>query len=84
MYNCVIMCRSISYAQRGERILERNSIRSYIVKTPQQLSSEGCSYGLRLRDKNKDKAVIILKNSGVRIGKVYRIDSDGIYNEVNL
>lgn len=84
MNNCVIMCRSISYAQRGERILGRNSISSYIVKVPQQISDEGCSYGLRMHEKYKDKALIILKNAGVRTGKTFIVDSNGTYNEVKV
>ncbi len=78
----VIMCRSISYAQRGERILAGNNIGSYIIKAPQQVTSEGCSYGLKVGEKNRDKSIAILKNSGIRIGKVFRINSDGSYSEV--
>ena len=77
----VIMCRSISYAQRGERLLGRYNIGSYIVKVPQHISPEGCSYGLRVGEKNRDKALVILKNAGIRLGKVFRINSDGSYTE---
>ncbi len=78
----VIMCRSVSYAQRGERLLGRNNIGSYIVKAPQHVTSEGCSYGLRVGEKNWYKAFIILKNAGIRVGKVFRINCDGSYTEV--
>lgn len=78
----VIMCRSISYAQRGERLLGRNNIGSYIVKAPQHITSEGCSYGLRVGEKNWDKALTVLKNAGIRVGKIFRINSDGSYTEV--
>lgn len=84
MEKYVIMCRTISYAQRGERILGRNNIASYIVKAPQHLTSEGCSYGLRVGERSRDKAVVILRNSGIRLGKIFRVGSDGTYTEVGL
>jgi len=82
MEKIVIMCRSISYAQRGERLLERSNISASIVKAPQSVTSEGCSYGLRVGEKNKGKAIVILKNSGIRIGRIFKLESDGSFVEV--
>ena len=80
----VVMCRSLSYAQRGQRLLVGNNIAAYIIKAPQSVSLEGCSYGLRIKAADVDKVVIILKSAGIKVGKIFRVDAGGIFSEVSL
>ena len=80
----VVMCKSLSFAQRGQRLLAANNIVSYIVKAPQNLSLEGCSYGLKIKAMYIDKTLLILKSSGIRVGKVFGINSNGSFTEVAL
>ncbi len=84
MYKYVVMCRSLSYAQRGQRLLAGNNIVSYIIKAPQSVTLEGCSYGLRIKAADIDKSVMILKSSGIRVGKMFKVDINGSYDEVSL
>ncbi len=83
MDNYIIMCRSITHAQRAARLLERANIGAYIVKAPQGLSPEGCSYGLRIAGRNRHRATEILKMSGLRFGRVFRLLDDGSASEVD-
>ena len=78
----VVMCRSLSYAQRGQRLLAGNNIAAYIIKAPQSVTSEGCSYGLRIKSANIARTVIILKSAGIRVGKVFGVDAGGSFTEV--
>ena len=81
--NYVIMCRSVTYAQRAVKILERSGERAHMVKAPQGLTPEGCSYGVSLRSREPGTAVDKLKEAGVRIGRVYSVEM-GQWLEVEL
>ena len=83
MEKYVVMCRSLSYAQRGQRLLAANNVLCSVIKAPQRVSSEGCSYGLRVKALDIDKSVLILKSSGIKVGKIFRIDKNGSFIEVS-
>ena len=43
-----LTCRSLTYAQSVSRALGAVSIRNMIVRTPQNMSREGCGYAVRI------------------------------------
>ena len=43
-----ITFRSVTYAQKGQRLLEREGIRASLLRTPRWMEPRGCSYALRL------------------------------------
>ncbi len=77
MEYCIIMCRSLTYAQRALRLLERENIRARISKAPQGVTPEGCSYGVRLSMVNLQRAGAILGMNGIPTGRIYRLDGKG-------
>ena len=83
MDSYVIMCRSVTHAQRGLRLLENMGVRAYMLKVPQSLTAEGCGYGLKLRVKDPMIYVKEMKSAGLRTGRVFRLDG-GEYVEVGL
>ena len=44
MTQYLLMCRSLTYAQKSVKLLERSGITAAVVKAPQGLSSSGCGY----------------------------------------
>ncbi len=84
MENYIIMCRSVTYAQRALRLLERAGIPAYIAKAPQGMTPEGCSYGVRVARKNGHRAMEILRGAGIRMGRVYRQGPGNGAREVEL
>ena len=79
----MILCRSLTYAQRAAQLLERAGITAGVVKAPQSLSSRGCAYGVVLRKQEKE-ALRLLEANKLPIGKVYRRSAAGEYQEVTL
>lgn len=77
----LIMCRSLTNAQRASALLERRGISAAVIKAPQGLSSGGCGYALSLY-RRFDEAVILLKNSNLISGKQFRRLDSGEYTEV--
>ena len=41
---CLILCRSLTYAQRSSRVLERAGITAVVRKAPLCVSKTGCTY----------------------------------------
>lgn len=83
MTQYLIMCRSLTYAQRASSLLERSGITAVVVKAPQGLSTRGCAYALQLH-RRFDEAVSILKRNNLLTGKLFSRGGDGEYKEVRL
>jgi len=79
--NYLIMCKSLTNAQRGALLLERRGVSAAVVKAPQKLRGSGCGYALSLY-RRPDEAVEILKNNHLLTGKIYRRLENGEYLEV--
>lgn len=83
MKQYLIMCRSLTNAQKSKKLLEHNGIFGSVVKAPNELSSKGCGYAVSLRH-DMEAALAILKRSGLISGKIYERAQDGKYSEVVL
>ena len=67
----MITFRSITPAQRGQRILAAAGIACTLQRTPKKLAQQGCGYCLRLRSGDVTRAVEALREQGVNFSKVY-------------
>ena len=79
----LIMCRSLTGAQRAAKLLERSLIRASVTKAPAQLTRGGCAYALRIYKKTEE-AVGMLRRNEIAFGKVFLRDEDGGYREVQF
>lgn len=79
-----ITFRSVTYAQRGERVLASGGIRCTLTRTPKWMEERGCGYCLRLRMADAPEAVELLRQQGVPMRKVYTRRGDGAMEEVTL
>ena len=79
-----IQFRSLTYAQRAERALKHAGISAYIVRTPQKIAKSGCSYAVKVSQRNIWTAQSLLKEKGISFLKLYRLDTAGEYQEVAL
>ena len=76
--------RSVTYAQRGERILKENGLRCTMLRTPKWMENKGCGYCLRLWLADPAEPVDLLRRRGIAFGKVYRQAADGQLEEMNV
>ena len=84
MKQLLITFRSVTYAQRGERLLTASGIRCQLQRTPKWMEQRGCGYSLGLRDQDGERAVALLRREGIPLGRVYRRGDDGGYREATL
>lgn len=77
----LITFRSVTFAQRGEKVLHSRGIQCVMQRTPKKLTERGCGYCLRVRDADVFKAVELLRREKLSYEKVYAVSNDGITEE---
>ena len=82
MTQYLILCRSLSTAQRAARALERSGTTAVVVKAPAGLTTSGCGYAVSLR-RDLESALALLERSRIPYGKVFLKTQDGEYREVD-
>ncbi len=80
----LIICRSLTYAQRTAYALERAGITAHIMRTPRTISGGGCSHGVKVSERRLRDALAVLKRVELSPNRVYLLDADGSYKEVEL
>lgn len=84
MINYLMICRSLTYAQKAAKVLERAGITVSVTRTPQGLSEKGCGYCIKVPERRLSQALATLKNANLSPTKIYVLFSDGNYSEVEL
>lgn len=79
-----ITFRSVTHAQRGERVLQNAGIRCTLQRTPRWMEAQGCGYSLRLWTKDIMPGVDTLRRAGVPLRKIYVQMEDGVLEEMIL
>lgn len=80
----LIICRSLTYAQRTAAILERAGITAGILRTPKSIAGEGCSHGVRLSERHLSRALVLLNRAYLSPKQIFITEADGSYREVDL
>ena len=76
-----ITFRSVTYAQRGEKVLSDAGVRCTLLRTPKWMEAQGCGYSLRLWTEDIHFGVGILRRAGVPYRRVYIQLPDGTLEE---
>lgn len=80
----LIVCRSLTYAQRTAAALERVGILTRILRAPKKISAEGCSHCVRITPRDLDTALTVLRRAGLEPKRVFSAQSDGNYLEMQI
>ena len=80
----LIICRSLTYAQRTARALERAGISVYITRTPRAIAAEGCSHAVKVSQRRISEALRVLSRAGMSPQRLFVLEPDGGYREVAL
>ena len=82
MLQYLLLCRSLTYAQRASRALERIGITAIITKAPKSVTGQGCNYCVRVPEKNLVKALATLREAGLGPSRIFMVSHDGSVSEV--
>ena len=80
----LIVCRSLTYAQRTAAVLERAGITARILRAPRSIAGEGCSYAVKVSERRLAESLVLLNRAGLPPKGVFITEADGSYREVWL
>ena len=66
-----ITLRSVTFAQRGRKLLEGAGIPCQMLRTPRWMEDRGCGYALKLRKQDCERAIALLDRGEIPWRKVY-------------
>ena len=79
MKNYMLTFRSITLAQRAERILNRGAIDCTLQRTPRWLAEQGCGYSIRINSGDLQRSIMLLRQNRIDYKRIYRqTDSDSM------
>lgn len=73
MGKTAINVRSVTYAMKGQQILERRGIFSHIKKSKINREGLGCGYSIVVSDSQLDNAIYILNSYKIQIVSIDRL-----------
>lgn len=77
-----ITFRSVTFAQKGEKLLNEAGIRCTLQRTPRWMEAQGCGYCLRVWTKEIGPTVEQLRVARIPLRRVYRQRGDGLLEEL--
>lgn len=79
-----ITFRSVTFAQRAEKVLSQRGIRVNLMRTPRWMEEQGCGYALKLWSGDILPVVKLLRENRLQLKKVYVQLEDGEMEEVTV
>ncbi|MDR0325523.1 MAG: DUF3343 domain-containing protein [Oscillospiraceae bacterium] len=64
MANALIACRSVTYAQRAVRLLEKAGLRASIRRLPADLPETSCGHAVRVQRERVAQAMQLMNEAG--------------------
>lgn len=80
----LIVCQSLTYAQRTAAALERAGISAHILRSPEAISTKGCSHSVKISQRRLAQALVVLKKMDLTPKQIFMTEADGSYREVQL
>ena len=79
-----ITFRSVTFAQRAEKLLNQRGYRVSLMRTPRWMEEQGCGYALKIWTGEILTAVKLLREARIQLRKVYAQGDEGELEEVQL
>lgn len=79
-----ITFRSVTFAQRAEKVLTGAQVRCSLQRTPRWMEQQGCGYALRIWAQEPDTAVELLRQNKIPMRRLYLQGIGGELEEMRL
>ena len=79
-----ITFRSVTFAQRAEKLLNQQGYRVSLMRAPRWMEEQGCGYALKLWTQDILPAVKMLRENKIQLRKVYVQQESGDMEEVRI
>lgn len=81
---CLITFRSVTWAQKAESLIRHLGYQCVLRRTSRWMEAQGCGYSLRVPVENVSECIRKLKENHILFQKVYRYNSLGEPEEMQL
>lgn len=78
-----ITFRSITPAQRGQRLLRSWGMESSLQRTPRWMEERGCGYCLRMSLEEAERAAMLLREGNLAFSRIYA-EENSVVTEMRL
>ena len=65
----ILMCRTLTTAQKAAHLLQRGGVYAAVTKAPQSANPNGCTYGVKVAERNLSSALTMLESAGIPVEK---------------
>lgn len=79
-----ITFRSVTFAQRGEKLLNEHNIRCFLLRTPRWMEEQGCGYALRIWTADPAAAAALLRQEKIPLRRIYTQNVGGQLEEITV
>ena len=79
-----ITFRSVTFAQRADKLLSQRGIRVNLMRTPRWMEEQGCGYALKLWTQDISRVVQLLRERKIQLRKVYAQTEAGDMEEISV
>jgi hypothetical protein len=84
MQKFYFICRSVTHAQRTQRVIANAGISAVMKRTPKLMAVEGCSYCVQIAQRNLSEALVAARAAGLPPQRVFTQCDDGRFSEVGI
>ena len=78
----LILCKSLTQAQRAARVLQQSGVFASVTKAPQSANPEGCTYSVKLGEGHLETALRTLREAGIPTDRRFLLTQRGELREV--
>lgn len=71
---CLIVCNSITYAQKIISILNKNNYFCSLIRTPSDIKLKACSYSVVIHQRDLDKIISLLEVKNIKNIIIYKAE----------
>ena len=82
MMHYILLCRSMTQAQRAAKALQRAGMFASVTKAPRSANPGGCTYAVKLGERNLASALETLRVQEIPVDRVFSLDERGTLREV--
>lgn len=83
MEQYLILARSVTFAQRMQRAMEKAGVRSRMFRAPRDLTERGCAYVLKINAADLTPALIAIRRASLDPVQIFSYQQ-GFYQEVGV
>lgn len=84
MKECLITFRSVTPAQRGEKLLTERGIHCTLGRTPRRMQEQGCGYSLMISCADVPAATRWMRRANIAYRKLYHRQENGTWEEMEI